>query len=132
MVTAGRQKSQIVGTPFPCLFSAIARGAGRPTAYQSLNKDDRLEAGNLKAFPASRVFALNEIVAPQHVRPSFFKARAVPFIGRPAQSLLLRAHQPSDIVRCGLMAKEAGEVGRLQDFVFVKKLVLLHPTGILS
>ncbi len=103
-------------------------GPSRPL----LEKCHRLQSRYLKSLSASRILALDKVIGPQHVRPGLGEFRAVTFVSPGSQRLLLCPHNPSDVVRIGLMAKQTGKVGRLQHLLFFEKVTLVHKPHILT
>ncbi len=97
-----------------------------------LQEYHRLQTRDLKSLPAARILALDKIIPAQQIGPGFLVARPVSLVRLPPECPLLRALQPSDLVRGGLPAEQAGEIGRFQDFFLVKKISLFHAVGILS
>ena len=95
-------------------------------ARQPSKKSYRLESRYLKPFPTTRVLALREVIAPQHIRPSFGKPRPVPFVCRAFQHLFLRPHDPANIATIRLPAIRARKIGRLKHFAFLKEVTFFH------
>ena len=91
-----------------------------------------MKARDLKPFSAARILALNEIISPEHVRPGFLESRPVTLVGVPPQTFLLRPLDPSNLIRGSLTAEQAGEIGRLQNFLFVEKVPFFHELDILT
>ncbi len=91
-----------------------------------------MKSRDLKPFSAARILALNEIVAPEHVRPGFLVSCPVALVGVPPQTLFLCPLDPSNLVRTSLAAEQAGEIGRLQNFLFVEKVPFFHELDILA
>ncbi|MEJ2009724.1 MAG: hypothetical protein P8Z30_16485 [Acidobacteriota bacterium] len=91
-----------------------------------------MKARDLKPFSAARILALNEIISPEQVRPGFLISRPVALVGVSPQTLFLCPLNPSDLVRGSLTAEQAGEIGRLQNFLFVEKVPFFHELDILT
>ena len=56
---------------------------------------------------------------------------AVTFVGAAGKRIILRAHQPANLVSVALVAVQAIEGGGLPCFRFVKKVTFIHSPAIL-
>jgi hypothetical protein len=95
-------------------------------------KDHRLNTTNVEALSAAGILALNEIVSPQHIVPCFGKSRAISFVRVTWKLVPFCAHQPPNLVSVCLTTIQAGEGGRFQGLIFIKKITLIHTLLILA
>lgn len=86
----------------------------------------RLKPRYLKPLPASRVLALDKIVASHQIGSSLREARAVDFIHMPSKSRLFPALDPSDLIGIRMVAEKTGEIRRFHDFLFVEEVPFVH------
>jgi hypothetical protein len=86
----------------------------------------RLDAGNLKSFPAPHVFTSHHVVSTKHVRPRLGEAGTVAVVGPARKLALLGPHQPGDFVFGGLMTMRAVQRSRLLIWPLVEKFTFIH------
>src|SRR5450432_512030 len=92
----------------------------------SIDKNNRLHAGNLEAFAAAHVLAHHHVVFAQHVRLGFGEAGAVALVGAARYLLLLGADYPGHLVLRRFFTTGAVEGRWLLFLAFVEKLAFFH------
>jgi len=89
-------------------------------------KGNGLQGCDFKTFPATRVFAIGDVVNSYQVGSSLGEAQAVFLTGMRRQRILLRPPSPSNVVASRLATERAVQDSRLQFIFFVKEISLLH------